>query len=74
MEIERRASTGSADFEQASDASGENRAAQGPVRRPYESPQLRHLGSVRRLTLGDTGNQGDTAGTFQKGNMMMMGG
>lgn len=27
--------------------------------RPYEAPRLRHLGSVRSLTLGGTGTQGD---------------
>ncbi|WP_394848335.1 hypothetical protein LZC95_12840 [Pendulispora brunnea] len=78
MEIERRASTGSADFGQASDASGENRVAQGAIqvevgveRRAYVPPQLRHLGSVRQLTLGPTGNNGDGPGQFQTGGGMM---
>ncbi|WP_394851222.1 hypothetical protein [Pendulispora rubella] len=42
------------------------------MRRAYVPPQLRHLGSVRHLTLGDTGSLGDKAGTFMGGGTMMM--
>ena len=31
-------------------------SASGPTRRPYKSPQLTALGSVRELTLGGSGN------------------
>ena len=32
---------------------------QDSSRRPYKAPQLRHLGSVRELTLGATGSAAD---------------
>jgi hypothetical protein len=35
-------------------------------RRPYRTPRLRHLGSVRELTLGQT------KGAFDDGNGMML--
>lgn len=34
-------------------------------RRPYRTPELRHLGSVRELTLGSTMGKGDGMGGFQ---------
>lgn len=34
-------------------------AEQGAARREYKSPLLRHLGSVRELTLGATGSAAD---------------
>jgi len=34
-------------------------AEQGSSRRQYRAPQLRHLGSVRELTLGATGSAAD---------------
>ena len=39
------------------------------ARRPYQSPRLRHLGSVRELTLGNTGANDD-----RNGRGMMVGG
>jgi hypothetical protein len=38
------------------------------ARRPYHTPKLRHLGSVRELTLGATSGMPEGGGTF----MMMM--
>ena len=34
-------------------------------RRPYRTPELRHLGSVRELTLGSTMGKGDGMGGLQ---------
>ena len=36
-------------------------------KKPYVAPELRHLGSVRQLTLGATGNQSDATSALQKG-------
>lgn len=45
--------------EQPSDA-----ASAAPRRRPYQAPKLRHLGSVRELTLGSTAGMPEGGGTF----------
>ena len=37
---------------------------QAPSRLPYKTPQLRHLGSVRELTLGATGSSADAGFTM----------
>jgi hypothetical protein len=42
----------------------------GSTRQPYRAPHLRHLGSVRELTLGGTPTAGDVAGGM--GNIAMM--
>lgn len=42
------------------------------VRRPYNKPQLRRLGSVRELTLGKTGPFPDAAGMRKMGMGMGM--
>ena len=34
-----------------------------PARLPYKAPRLRHLGSVRELTLGATGSAADGGAT-----------
>jgi hypothetical protein len=39
-------------------------AAAAPSRRPYAAPKLRHLGSVRELTLGGTSGMAEGGGTF----------
>lgn len=36
-------------------------------RRPYSAPRLRHLGSVRELTLGGTAGMAEGGGTFRAG-------
>lgn len=38
--------------------------AQSTSRLPYKAPRLRHLGSVRELTLGATGAFADGGGTM----------
>jgi hypothetical protein len=40
-------------------------AAGGASRRPYSPPRLRHLGSVRELTLGGTAGMAEGGGTFR---------
>lgn len=40
-----------------------------PPRRPYRAPRLRHLGSVRELTLGASKGPAEDGGTFTKGGM-----
>ncbi|CAN5877980.1 hypothetical protein BH11MYX4_BH11MYX4_55610 [soil metagenome] len=37
------------------------------ARRPYHAPKLRHLGSVRELTLGATSGMIEGGGTFMPG-------
>lgn len=44
----------------------EDQTEQQPTRRPYKAPHLKHLGSVRELTLGKTGDNSEGAGTFIK--------
>jgi hypothetical protein len=39
----------------AGEAQRHDESPKGPARRPYQSPRLRHLGSVRKLTLAGTG-------------------
>lgn len=39
--------------------------AESRPRRPYRTPELRHLGSVRELTLGSTMGKGDGMGGLQ---------
>jgi hypothetical protein len=48
------------DAESASHTDG----ARAGARRPYRSPTLRHLGSVRELTLGSTSGMPEGGGTF----------
>lgn len=41
------------------------------ARRPYRAPKLRHLGSVRELTLGGTMGKAEGGGTFKAATMGM---
>jgi hypothetical protein len=46
-------------------ATDQNEKSSGaPERRPYTTPRLRHLGSVRELTLGGTMGASEGGGTF----------
>lgn len=36
-----------------------------PAKKPYTAPKLRHLGSVRELTLGGGSQIGDGVGTLE---------
>jgi hypothetical protein len=62
----------SGDKKAAATGQGEAKAeANATSARPYEAPRLRHLGSVRALTLGGTGSSGDgrsRSGTVRRGS------
>lgn len=45
----------------------------GTVRRPYQRPTLRRLGSVRELTLGGSNGMAEGGGTFFIPGQTMMG-
>lgn len=45
----------------------EANAEGAPVRRPYRSPKLRRLGSVRELTLGSNRGKPEGGGTRRPG-------
>jgi hypothetical protein len=48
----------------------DEKAADGNARRPYATPHLRHLGSVRELTLGSQPGKPEGAGlNHAKGTM-----
>jgi hypothetical protein len=47
-------------------------ATGAPPRRPYRAPRLRHLGSVRELTLGASKGPAEDGGTFVMGMKNMM--
>lgn len=49
------------------DERGAASAAPIAARRPYRAPKLRHLGSVRELTLGSTMGKNEGGGTFKLG-------
>jgi hypothetical protein len=41
-----------------------------PPRRPYRAPRLRHLGSVRELTLGGSKGPSEDGGSFMNSATM----
>lgn len=53
----------------SSDVTAASASPAAPARAPYRAPKLRHLGSVRELTLG--GTMGKTEGG---GTLIMVGG
>ena len=52
--------------ESRSESASESHAVVPPERRPYSPPQLRHLGSVRDLTLGIRGGANELPGLMGK--------
>ena len=61
------------DHEPMPAASSPPRDETAAARRPYRAPKLRHLGSVRELTLGGTNGMSEGGGTFfPPGQAMMM--
>lgn len=58
------AKTGSPTENECGTASSEKPVQGSAPRRPYHSPKLRHLGSVRELTLGATAGMIEGGGTF----------
>ena len=63
------AKTGSPADIQGGSTSGEQSSPSAPSaavghRRPYHAPKLRHLGSVRELTLGSTAGMPEGGATF----------
>jgi len=45
-------------------------AAQASARRPYAAPRLKHLGSVRELTLGSAAGKSEGAGLMHAKGVM----
>lgn len=47
---------------QSNDTNTREPAAEASGKKPYAAPRLRHLGSVRELTLGPTAGKGEVGG------------